>query len=174
MRSTRPKGDGHIQPENLHDHDPDHGEHAKRLRRHAHSVGHPAGHPARAVNADSGRQAKGHRWVVLGIMCAGMFLVLLDVTIVNVALPSLGDVLHSDLAGLQWVVDGYTVALAALLLAGGTLGDLHGHRRVVVVGLGVFGAASLACGLAPNLGLLVAARVLQGGGLRCCCRAHSP
>src|SRR5919205_1967379 len=89
------------------------------------------------------------RWAVLVVMCAGYFLVLLDVTIVNVALPRIGSGLHAGVSALQWVVDGYAIALASLMLAGGAVGDLHGHRRVVLVGLCLFGAASLACGAAP-------------------------
>ena len=104
------------------------------------------------------------RWRVLTVMCVGYFLVLLDVTVINVALPQIGSGLGSNMSGLQWVVDGYALALATLLLAGGTLGDLYGHKRVVLTGVVVFGLASLACGLAPNTGLLVAARVLQGIG----------
>jgi DHA2 family methylenomycin A resistance protein-like MFS transporter len=97
-------------------------------------------------------------------MCVGMFLVLLDVTIVNVALPSIGTALRTDLAGLQWVVDGYGVPLAGLLLAGGTIGDVAGHKRVVLAGLGLFGAATLGCSAAPNVETLVACRALQGFG----------
>jgi DHA2 family methylenomycin A resistance protein-like MFS transporter len=104
------------------------------------------------------------RWVVLGVMCVGYFLVLLDVTIVNVALPSIGSGLGASVSGLQWVVDGYAIALATLMLAGGTVGDLHGHKRVVLAGLAAFGAASLGCGLAPSIGLLVAFRIAQGVG----------
>ena len=101
---------------------------------------------------------------VLAVMCAGMFLVLLDVTIVNVALPDIARDLHSPVATLQWVVDGYVVALAGLLLAGGTIGDRFGHRRVLVAGFALFGTASLACALAPTPGVLIAARVVQGIG----------
>jgi DHA2 family methylenomycin A resistance protein-like MFS transporter len=104
------------------------------------------------------------RWLVLLVMCAGYFLVLLDVTVVNVALPQLGNGLGAGVAGLQWVVDGYAVPLAALLLVGGSLGDVVGHKRVVLAGLGLFGVASLGCGLAPATGVLVAARLLQGVG----------
>ena len=102
--------------------------------------------------------------MLLVAMCAGYFLVLLDVTIVNVALPSIGSGLGADVSDLQWVVDGYAIALASLMLVGGAVGDLHGHKRIVLVGLGVFGVASLACGAAPSAGLLVGARVLQGVG----------
>ena len=105
-----------------------------------------------------------NRWTVLVVMCAGYFLVLLDVTIVNVALPRIGSTLHADVAGLQWVVDGYALVLASLLLAGGTIGDLRGHKRVVLTGLTLFGLASLGCGLAPTVGVLIAARVFQGLG----------
>ncbi|QIS21169.1 MFS transporter [Nocardia terpenica] len=101
---------------------------------------------------------------ILGVMCAGMFLVLLDVTIVNVALPSIGHGLRSDVAMLQWVVDGYVVAIAGLLLAGGTIGDRIGHRRVLLAGFAIFGAASLVCALAPSVGVVIAGRVVQGVG----------
>jgi len=101
---------------------------------------------------------------VLGVMCAGMFLVLLDVTVVNVALPSIGHGLRSDVSMLQWVVDGYVVAIAGLLLAGGTLGDRIGHRRVLITGFAIFGVASLVCATAPDIGVLVGARVVQGAG----------
>ena len=97
-------------------------------------------------------------------MCAGMFLVLLDVTVVNVAVPSITAGLRTSTAGVQWVVDGYTVTLASLLLAGGAAGDRIGHRRVVAAGLAIFGAASAGCALAPTPGLLVAARAAQGVG----------
>ena len=101
---------------------------------------------------------------VLTVMCAGMFLVLLDVTIVNVALPAVGADLHAGVPALQWVVDGYAIAIAGLLLAGGAVGDRLGHRRVLLIGLGLFGIASLACATAPAIGVLVAARVVQGTG----------
>jgi len=102
--------------------------------------------------------------LVLLVMCAGMFLVLLDVTVVNVAVPSITAGLRTSTAGVQWVVDGYTVALASLLLAGGAAGDRLGHRPVVAAGLAIFGAASAGCALAPTPGLLVAARAAQGVG----------
>ena len=104
------------------------------------------------------------RGLVLAVMCVGMFLVQLDVTVVNVALPHIGAELGTGVAGLQWVVTGYAVVLAALLLTGGVLGDRRGHRRVVATGLVVFGAASLACAVAPGIGTLVGARVVQGAG----------
>jgi DHA2 family methylenomycin A resistance protein-like MFS transporter len=103
-------------------------------------------------------------WLVLTVMCVGYFLVLLDVTIVNVALPQIGHHLGAGVAGLQWVVDGYALALASLLLAGGTAGDLRGHKKIVLRGLVLFGAGSLACGLAPDIVFLIGARVFQGIG----------
>ncbi|MBO2456958.1 MFS transporter [Actinomadura violacea] len=104
------------------------------------------------------------RGAMLAVLCAGMFLVLLDVTIVNVALPGIGRALGTGLPGLQGVVDGYAVAIAGLLLGGGALGDRIGHRRMLLIGLGLFGVASLACGCAPAAGPLIAARVVQGAG----------
>lgn len=97
-------------------------------------------------------------------MCVGMFLVLLDVSVVNVAVPSIASGLSTDTGGVQWVVDAYTVVLAALLLSGGVLGDRIGHRRAVLAGLAVFGAASLGCALAPDVAVLVGARAAQGVG----------
>ncbi|MBE8518955.1 MFS transporter [Amycolatopsis sp. H6(2020)] len=102
--------------------------------------------------------------MLLFTMCAGMFLVQLDVTVVNVALPAIGTGLHAGLAAQQWVVDGYSVTLAAFLLTGGALGDGQGHRRVVLTGFALFGTASAACGLATTAPLLVAARAGQGLG----------
>jgi MFS transporter, DHA2 family, methylenomycin A resistance protein len=102
--------------------------------------------------------------MVLLVTCVGYFLVLLDVTIVNVALPHIGAGLDAGVSELQWVVDGYAIALAALMLAGGSIGDRRGHKRVVLAGLAVFGAGSAGCGLAPDVGVLVAARVVQGIG----------
>jgi MFS transporter, DHA2 family, methylenomycin A resistance protein len=104
------------------------------------------------------------RRLILVVMCAGLFLVQLDVSIVNVALPSIRAELRPSASGLQWVVDAYAIALASLMLAGGTIGDLHGHKRVVLAGLGLFGAASLGAGAAPSAGVLVAARAVQGAG----------
>ncbi|GAA2817880.1 MFS transporter [Kribbella solani] len=102
--------------------------------------------------------------MLLALLCIGIFLVQLDVTVVNVALPTIRVDLATGLAGQQWVVAAYMIALAGLLLLFGVLGDRIGHRRVVLAGLAVFGGASLACGVAPNIELLVAARVVQGVG----------
>ena len=109
-------------------------------------------------------RSKARPKLVLAVMCVGMFLVLLDVTVVNVALPSIATELRGGPAATQWVVDAYAVAIAGLLLAGGTVGDWIGHRRVVLAGLVVFGAASAACGLATGPGMLITARAAQGVG----------
>ncbi|MEU6931207.1 MFS transporter [Streptomyces sp. NPDC046374] len=104
------------------------------------------------------------RWTVLAVCALSMFLVGLDTTIVNVGLPAIGEGLGTGTRGLAWVVDAYTVVLAGLLIVSGALADRFGRRRVFRCGLVVFGLASLACALAPSLGVLVAARALQGVG----------
>ena len=104
------------------------------------------------------------RTLTLVVMCVGMFLVLLDVTIVNVALPRLRAELGAGVRSLQWIVDGYGVALAALMLPCADLGDRHGHKRVVLAGLAVFATGSLAAGLAPGPAILVGGRIVQGAG----------
>ncbi len=98
--------------------------------------------------------------LVAMILCSGI--VFLQSTVINVALPALGRDLDTGLSGLQWVVDGYSLTLAALLILGGSLGDRFGRRRVMTIGLSGFGATSVACGLAPTTSWLVGARVLQG------------
>lgn len=103
----------------------------------------------------------GTRGIVLAL-CAGYFLVLLDVTVVNVALPAIGDGMGLAGAGLAWVVDAYAIPLAALLLAAGSIGDRIGHRTVVLVGFCGFAAASVVCALAPSAGVLIAGRAVQG------------
>lgn len=103
------------------------------------------------------------RWVVLAtVLASGM--AFLDATAVQVALPAIGQEFGSSLSGLQWIVNGYTLALAALILLGGSLGDRYGRRRVFLLGVAWFAVASLVCGVAQNTGQLVAARVLQGVG----------
>src|SRR6266542_2723996 len=100
----------------------------------------------------------------LAVTCIGFFMVLLDVSIVTVALPTIQAGLRASLADLQWVVDAYTLPFAVLLLTAGTLGDRFGRKRLFLVGLGVFTVGSALCGLAPDLGWLIAGRVLQGAG----------
>ncbi len=103
------------------------------------------------------------RWVILTVVL-GSGMVLLDTTAVNVALPTIGRDLGASLGGLQWIMSGYTLTLAALILLGGSLGDRLGRRRVFVAGAVWFALASAMCGLAPTIQVLVAARVLQGMG----------
>ncbi|RRQ25371.1 DHA2 family efflux MFS transporter permease subunit [Rhodococcus sp. Eu-32] len=103
------------------------------------------------------------RWIVAATVL-GSSLAMLDATVVNVALPAIGRDLGSGVAGLQWTVSGYTLSLASLILLGGSLGDRLGRRRVFVWGTVWFAIASILCGLAPSIEVLVAARVLQGVG----------
>ena len=100
--------------------------------------------------------------LVLIALILGSGIVLLDGSVVNLALPSIARHLHTNFAGLQWVVDGYMLALSALILLGGSLGDIFGRKQVYLTGLIGFGAASLLCGFAPNIDLLIIARIIQG------------
>jgi EmrB/QacA subfamily drug resistance transporter len=104
------------------------------------------------------------KWWPLLAVCAGSFLFLLDTTVVTVALPRIGADLAAPVGQLQWVPDIYTLLLAVLMLAAGSLADRWGLRRVFLAGLAVFGLASLACGLAPDIGTLIAARGVQAAG----------
>src|SRR5436190_10225738 len=103
------------------------------------------------------------RWVLLATVL-GTGMAFIDATVVNIALPRIGTYFHAGAAALQWTINGYTLSLAALILLGGSLGDRFGRRRTFVLGVTWFAAASLLCGLAPSIGVLVAARVLQGIG----------
>lgn len=103
-------------------------------------------------------------WLPLVAVCLGTFMLLLDVTIVNVALPSMASDMRTSFGSLQWVVDAYTVTLAALVLGTGSVADVVGHRRTYLAGLVVFALSSLACGAAPSPGALIAARTAQGLG----------
>ncbi|MGW2408013.1 MFS transporter [Streptomyces sp. NPDC001739] len=97
-------------------------------------------------------------------VCAGYFMVILDVTVINVAVPVVGRELSASLTGIQWITDGYTLVFAGLLLTGGALGDRLGNRRIFCTGVVVFTVASAGCGLAPSAGFLVAARLCEGLG----------
>ena len=100
----------------------------------------------------------------LTAICFGFFMVILDTSVVNVALPTMQHDLHGSLEALQWVVNGYTLTFASLLLSAGTLGDRLGHKRTFLMGYLLFTGASLLCSLAPSLNILIVARVLQGVG----------
>lgn len=103
-------------------------------------------------------------WPTLALVTAGLFLAVLSTTVVSVALPTIGRDLHAGAAGLEWTVDAYVLVYASLLLAGGVAGDRRGRKGVFLLGVALFGLGSLASGLAPATGLLLAARVLQGTG----------
>src|SRR6266540_685753 len=105
-----------------------------------------------------------NRWVALYVLCAGMLMIVLDVTVVNVALPSIQSDLGFSQSSLAWVVNAYLIAFGGLLLLAGRFGDILGRKSVFMVGLGVFTVASFLCGVAESQGLLVAARFVQGIG----------
>src|SRR5258707_3874091 len=104
------------------------------------------------------------RWLALYVLCVGVLMIVLDVTVVNVALPSIQTDLGFSGSGLAWVVNAYLIAFGGLLLLAGRVGDLVGHKRVFLGGLAVFTIASLVCGLAQSQAMLVAARFVQGAG----------
>ncbi len=133
----------------------------------------PHGAPSPDGAPPRDRLAEGHsfvryntasgRWVLLASIL-GSAVAALDATVVNVALPVLGEELNAGLSGLQWTLNGYLLTLSALILTGGALGDRYGRRRIFIVGVVWFTVASLLCGLAVNLEMLIAARILQGVG----------
>src|SRR5829696_7185210 len=104
------------------------------------------------------------RWFALVVLCIGMLMIVLDVTVVNVALPSIQEDLGFSQSSLAWVVNAYLISFGGLLLLAGRLGDLVGRRRVFMIGLTIFTVASLVCGLAQSQGVLIAARFTQGVG----------
>jgi EmrB/QacA subfamily drug resistance transporter len=117
-----------------------------------------------AGTRDDPGQGDRSRWIALYVLCAGMLMIVLDVTVVNVALPTIQDDLGFSTSNLAWVVNAYLIAFGGLLLLAGRFGDLIGRRTILLAGLGVFTAASLACGLAESQGVLVGARFVQGIG----------
>jgi len=117
----------------------------------------PTAHPEVRFGSPTGR------WVIVATVL-GSGMAFLDGTVVNVALPAIGKDLDAGLSGLQWTLDAYLVTLSSLLLLGGALGDQYGRRRVYLLGMAAFTAASLLCGLAPDIHLLIAARAVQGVG----------
>src|SRR6185312_3892374 len=105
------------------------------------------------------------KWWTLMAVAFGLFMIMLDNTVVNVALPSIGRDLHISLAELEWIVTAYALVFAALLITGGKLADMFGRRKIFVVGLAIFSLSSLACGLAPSAGFLIGARAAQAIGI---------
>src|SRR6201991_1054943 len=114
--------------------------------------------------AQSSSSSDRSRWIALVVLCAGMLMIVLDATIVNVALPKIQTDLGFSQSSLAWVVNAYLISFGGLLLLAGRLGDLLGRRDVFLTGLGLFTAASLACGLADSQTVLVVARFIQGIG----------
>jgi EmrB/QacA subfamily drug resistance transporter len=130
----------------------------------AHGHGrHEAPHGGRHESAPGGRRT-GNKWWTLVAVSLGTFMLLLDITIVNVALPDIQVALHSSFADLQWVVDAYALTLAAFLLTAGSLADMYGRRRLYLIGLVVFTGASVLCGFATSTLMLQLSRGLQGVG----------
>jgi EmrB/QacA subfamily drug resistance transporter len=117
-----------------------------------------------ATQTTSTRASSDPKWWTLAAVCLGTFMLLLDITIVNVALPSIQQDLKSSFADLQWVIDAYALTLAALLLTGGALADMYGRRKLYLLGLVLFTAASVLCGVAQSPLMLELSRGLQGVG----------
>ena len=117
-----------------------------------------------ATSLAGGRRTRllSHRWAALPVVLAGTFMVVLDFFIVNVAVPAMQADLHASTGATEWVVAGYGLTFAALLITAGRLGDEHGRRRMFSLGLALFTIASAACGLAWSPTALVAARLVQG------------
>ncbi|HEU5421030.1 MAG TPA: MFS transporter [Streptosporangiaceae bacterium] len=114
--------------------------------------------------ATAGGLSQRRRLLILAICCTSAFVVVMDISIVNVALPAIRHDLHAPESGLQWTIDAYTLVLASFLVLAGSTADRLGRRRVFQAGLAVFGLGSLLCGLAPGIGWLIAARALQAAG----------
>jgi EmrB/QacA subfamily drug resistance transporter len=138
-----------------HARDAHHGQHEGGSREHGHDGGHQAQHE---------NTQRGNKWWTLIAVCLGTFMLLLDITIVNVALPDIQRALHSSFSDLQWVVDAYALTLAAFLLTAGSLADMYGRRLMYLVGLVIFTAASALCGFATSTLMLQLSRGLQGVG----------
>src|SRR6202521_2019064 len=109
-------------------------------------------------------QARTNPWLVLVVLCTGFFMILLDTTIVNVAIPAMSAGLNTTLDQILWVLNAYILVYAVLLITAGRLGDLYGQRNLFAIGLAIFTIASALCGLSQNATELIAARILQGVG----------
>ena len=116
------------------------------------------------VDADAGRRGERRRWLAVAVLCLGQLMMVLDATIVNVALPSIQRELHFTQGNLTWVINGYLVTFGGFLLLAGRVGDLVGRKKVFLTGLVMFTAASMLCGVAQTQGMLIGARLLQGVG----------
>src|SRR5919197_963069 len=140
-----------------------------------HAVGRRAGRVARRTPPHRGKDPlsvtqrlrlseSNRRWWTLGAMCFALFMIMLDNTVVNVALPSIQRDFDASLSALEWTINAYTLTFAVLLVTGGRLGDIFGRRLVFLIGVGIFAVASATIGFAPSDGFLVASRALQGVG----------
>jgi EmrB/QacA subfamily drug resistance transporter len=153
--------------EQLHDENPDHAEEslapqARGSARAVEALAADAQITASAAEIASKRERR--RWIALAVLCLGQLMMVLDSTIVNVALPSIQHDLNFSQGNLTWVLDGYLITFGGFLLLAGRLGDLVGRKRVFLSGLVLFTAASILCGIADSQGLLIGARLLQGVG----------
>jgi EmrB/QacA subfamily drug resistance transporter len=117
-----------------------------------------------SIGADAERKRERRRWIALGVLCLGQLMMVLDATIVNVALPAIQRELHFSQANLTWVIDGYLITFGGFLLLAGRFGDLVGRKKVFLSGLVLFVAASIVCGLADSQAMLIGARLIQGIG----------
>src|ERR1700679_1613849 len=115
-----------------------------------------------ATGGESERKRERRRWIALAILCLGQLMMVLDATIVNVALPSIQRELHFSQSNLTWVINGYLVTFGGFLLLAGRVGDLVGRKKVFLTGLVMFTAASVLCGVAQDQTMLIAARIIQG------------
>src|SRR2546421_5548002 len=114
--------------------------------------------PARPV------EQKHSPWLVLSVLCLGFFMILLDTTIVNIAIPAISDHLHASFSEILWILNAYVLVYAVLLITAGRLGDLYGPKQLFLVGLVIFTLASVACGFAQNPTQLIVFRIVQGVG----------
>ncbi len=121
-------------------------------------------HSRERPQVDVAPDSERRRWLVLAVTVAAQFMVILDVSVVNVALPSIKDDLHFSQEGLQWVITAYSILFGGMLLLGGRLADLLGRRRMFMAGVAVFTVGSLLSGLAWSEGALIVTRALQGLG----------
>jgi MFS family permease len=119
-----------------------------------------------AIGTVSQRDGARRKPLVLAVVLAGSFMAVLDVAIVNVAIPSIREDLDVGFGAVELVISAYTLTYACVLVTGGRLGDLHGRRRLFIAGLLLFTATSGLCGAAPSIGVLIAARALQGSAAR--------
>src|ERR1700734_16569 len=116
------------------------------------------------AHSEAERKRERRRWIALAVMCLGQLMMVLDATIVNVALPSIQRDLHFTQANLTWVIDGYLITFGGFLLLAGRLGDLVGRKKIFLSGLVLFTAASILCGVADSQAMLIGARLIQGVG----------